>query len=234
MSMFSMTSSAVTPSREETVWNGYRFTTRSEMGSIPFSVSALMCSARSRRARSPPCTAGCSVLTRPSSISGKPVSSLTSRTVRPALRSAFAVPPVDASDQPRRARPCANSTTPVLSDTEKSARGISEVRIESGVVHGGDDVDDARIHDVLRRKNALGERFSRVVDPHPHPPLGDDRAVIVFVVDEMDCESRARRARRQDRRMYARSVHAWTAEIRKQSRMDVDDPAVVAPDHIFR
>ena len=66
---------------------------------------AAMCSGRSRRASSPPCTAGCSVFTRPSSISGKPVTSATSRTARPASRSARAVPPVESSSQPRVARP---------------------------------------------------------------------------------------------------------------------------------
>src|SRR5512139_2985282 len=54
------------------------------------------CSGRSRRARMPPCTLGCSVFTLPSSISGKPVYSLTSITARPASRSALAVPPVES------------------------------------------------------------------------------------------------------------------------------------------
>ena len=52
----------------------------------------------------PPCTIGCRVLTRPSIISGKPVTSLTSRTGRPASRIALAVPPVDSSSMSRAAR----------------------------------------------------------------------------------------------------------------------------------
>ena len=44
-----------------------------------------MCAGSSRRASSAPCTAGCSVFTRPSSISGKPVISLTSFTGQPGV-----------------------------------------------------------------------------------------------------------------------------------------------------
>src|SRR3546814_13906619 len=71
---------------------------------------------------SPPCTLGCSVLTRPSIISGKPVWSDTSFTASPASRSALAVPPVDSSSTPCRASACPSATSPVLSDTESSAR----------------------------------------------------------------------------------------------------------------
>ena len=45
---------------------------------------------------------GCSVFTRPSSISGKPVTSATSVTARPASASSRAVPPVDSSRTPER------------------------------------------------------------------------------------------------------------------------------------
>src|SRR5579863_2085454 len=76
----------------------------------------------SRTARRPPCTAGCSVLTRPSIISGKPVSSATSNTARPASRSVLRVPPVDTSSMPWPASARANSTTPLLSETEMRAR----------------------------------------------------------------------------------------------------------------
>ena len=52
------------------------------------------------RPRMPPWTRGCSVLTRPSRISGAPVKSLTSRTGTPASASACAVPPVDRISRP--------------------------------------------------------------------------------------------------------------------------------------
>ena len=70
----------------------------------------------------PPCTAGCSVLTRPSMISGKPVSSETSRTAMPASAIAFAVPPVETSSMPKPASARAKSIRPVLSETDSSAR----------------------------------------------------------------------------------------------------------------
>ena len=56
-----------------------------------------------RRASRPPWIFGCSVLTRPSMISGKPVNSLTSVTVNPASRSTRAVPPVEIRDDAVRA-----------------------------------------------------------------------------------------------------------------------------------
>ena len=78
--------------------------------------------ARSRRARMPPWTAGCSVLTRPSIISGKPVTSETLTTGRPASASALAVPPVETRARSRGRQAAAKGTRPVLSDTLSSAR----------------------------------------------------------------------------------------------------------------
>src|SRR6478752_7392124 len=88
---------------------------------MPCASIAAMCSALSRRASSPPWIVGCSVLTRPSSISGKPVCSATSVTARPAPASSFAVPPVESRVTPSAASSRASSTTPVLSETEISA-----------------------------------------------------------------------------------------------------------------
>ena len=62
--------------------------------------TAASCLALPRMKSSPPWTLGCSVLTRPSSISGNPVCSLMSLTVKPASRSALAVPPVEISSTP--------------------------------------------------------------------------------------------------------------------------------------
>ena len=75
-------------------------------------------------ASSPPCTRGCSVFTRPSIISGNPVNSETSITAKPAALSAAAVPPVETISTPRSLRAVAKETSPVLSDTERSARRI--------------------------------------------------------------------------------------------------------------
>src|SRR5580692_1967748 len=75
-----------------------------------------------RIASKPPWTAGCSVLTRPSIISGNPVRSLTSSTLSPASLSVIRVPPVETSSTPKPANVRAKSTTPVLSETEMRAR----------------------------------------------------------------------------------------------------------------
>ena len=72
----------------------------------------------------PPWIAGCSVFTRPSMISGKPVWSLTSITSTPASRRVLAEPPVDRIATPCAASALPSSTSPVLSDTEISARSI--------------------------------------------------------------------------------------------------------------
>ncbi len=57
-------------------------------------------------------------------ISGKPVSSETSRTAMPASAIAFAVPPVETSSMPKAVSARAKSTRPVLSETDSSARRI--------------------------------------------------------------------------------------------------------------
>src|SRR6185369_11389870 len=88
---------------------------------MPCSSSAAMWPTSSRRASRPPWIFGCSVLTRPSSISGKPVCAATSVTARPASPSSLAVPPVDNSRMPSAASARASSTTPALSETEISA-----------------------------------------------------------------------------------------------------------------
>ncbi len=95
-----------------------------------------LCCGLSRTARMPPCTRGCSVLTRPSSISGKPVTSAMSMTARPASASALRVPPVEINSTPSAARACANSTRPVLSLTLSKARRIRRT-VMSGTSGGG-------------------------------------------------------------------------------------------------
>src|SRR5438874_8056562 len=95
---------------------------RRSIGAMPCAFIASAWSLLSRIASRPPCTFGCSVLTRPSIISGKPVSSETSFTSRPAAAIALAVPPVETSSTSCAASAFANSIRPVLSETERSAR----------------------------------------------------------------------------------------------------------------
>src|ERR1051325_8775952 len=78
----------------------------------------------SRRASSPPWILGCSVFTRPSSISGKPVCAETSVTGTPSFDRSCAVPPVERSCTPSAASPRPSSTKPDLSETLSSARLI--------------------------------------------------------------------------------------------------------------
>ena len=81
-----------------------------------------MCSGLERSARMPPWTFGCSVLTRPPSISGAPVKSWTCLTLMPSPESSEAVPPVERISIPSAERPRAKSTRPVLSETLIRAR----------------------------------------------------------------------------------------------------------------
>src|SRR5690606_41154485 len=65
-----------------------------------------------------PILAGWSVLTRPPSISGAPVTSSTDVTSMPASRNARAVPPEETISTPARTRRLAKGTRPSLSYTE--------------------------------------------------------------------------------------------------------------------
>ena len=103
---------------------GYRFTTTMSIGVMLCCPRVAMSSLRPRRARMPPWTAGCSVFTRPSMISGKPVTCEIPVTGTPAFSSARAVPPVETSSYPLPARACANGIRPVLSETLSRALGM--------------------------------------------------------------------------------------------------------------
>ena len=102
--------------------NGYRLDTSSPNGAMPSSASLAACPGRPRSASSPACTAGCSVLTRPSRHSGKPVTSSTAVTGTPASAMAAAVLPVLTISTPHLCSAPARSASPVLSYTLISAR----------------------------------------------------------------------------------------------------------------
>ena len=84
---------------------------------MPLAAMASMCSLTSLRARMPAWIIGWSVFTRPSSISGKPVTSSTSFTAMPFSFRSLYVPPVEMISTPMAASSFAKSTTPVLSET---------------------------------------------------------------------------------------------------------------------
>src|SRR4051794_2709343 len=105
------------------------------IGLMSCSAIAARCASLALMCRIPPCTFGCSVFTRPSSISGNPVSSEISFTATPFSRSNFAVPPVEISSTPRPASLRAKSTSPVLSVTLRRARLIFDMN--ASVKNGG-------------------------------------------------------------------------------------------------
>ena len=70
------------------------------MGAMPLVSISLTCSGFVRTESSPPCTLGCKVFTRPSIISGKPVTSLMPMVGTPAASNALRVPPVEIISNP--------------------------------------------------------------------------------------------------------------------------------------
>src|SRR5690606_20364857 len=126
------------------------------MGVMPCRVRASAWSGLSRRASSPPWTFGCRVLTRPSIISGKPVTRSTGVTSSPASVRARAVPPVEISRAPCWVSARAKATRSALSLTESRA-----VRMGT-------------------RSTFIA---SRRVDPH-HLAVGGDEDEAVFGPDE--------------------------------------------------
>ncbi len=103
--------------------NGYRFTTTRSIGSIPASASCRRCSGSSRLARIPPWIRGCSVFTRPSSISGKP-GDLGDRRRRDAVLGEVAAGRVGGDDRDAELRKARAEIRrgPSRSETETSAR----------------------------------------------------------------------------------------------------------------
>src|SRR6185312_15972433 len=117
--------------------------------------SAITASSVPRRPSRPPCTLGCRVLTRPSMISGKPVSSLTSRTGTPTSRSALALPPVERISMPSACRARPISARSVLSETLSSARRA--VMMPDPVMEVRDSLwsDDAEFAQLLAQRGAM-------------------------------------------------------------------------------
>ena len=73
ISMFSIASSSVQFGLATVASNGYRFTITMSILGMSCACIVATWSGKSRLPSMPPCTFGCSVLTRPSNISGKPV-----------------------------------------------------------------------------------------------------------------------------------------------------------------
>src|SRR3569833_409649 len=167
------------------------------MPSMPCVFIAAAWSDLSRSARRPPWTLGCRVFARPSIISGKSVISETSSTVRPASRSALAVPPVEISVTPWAARPWAKSSNPVLSDTESRAR---EILRSIGDSWGGGVRPLLALHEGIE-KGQHRTCTQRICDGNQIVPPVPDQVVIArnpVQIHLHDPRRQQRRAARQD------------------------------------
>src|SRR4051812_13603568 len=185
------------------------------IGLMPCSRMAAACSGLSRRASRPPWILGGSVFTRPSIISGKPVTSATSVTGSLFSRRNFAVPPVLINSMPNSwcsAR--AKSSRPVLSETDNSARrtgtrsDISGARVKAraAIAIGASSQPEARMDLSLEpRKNpAVNGHADHDHDDHDgnhlahfgHAAAGfeqEPQAVIPRCQDQLRAEQRAPR-----------------------------------------
>src|SRR3954452_24425590 len=200
-----------------------------------------MCCGSPRRASSAACSRGCSVFTRPPRISSWPVNSETSVTSSPASRSGVAVPPVERISTPSAASPLAKSATPVLSETDISARRTRtwpSARLSVWVSVAGsvidrdlarvagvdpnpalrDHADRLRVELVLDGVDGGLQHSAFAADRHRPPPLQDHRAGIDPLVDEVDGDARLLNSgiERLADRVEARK--AW-----QQGGVDVDD-----------
>src|ERR1035437_7573128 len=131
---------------------------------------------------------------------GKRLSAAPSVPGSPASRNARAVPPVETSSKPRRTSPAPNSASPVLSETERSARLGTRLlsaafagSMRNGPAVGLDrqcarnrQADSSRQEPVLDRVDALEERLLGVAGQDRHRVLENDRARIERVGGEME------------------------------------------------
>ena len=207
---------------------------------MPAARSASRWSARRRSARSPAWTRGWSVFTRPSSISGKPVTAATSVTGRPASRRARAVPPVLTSSQPRTTSPRPRSTRPrLVVDGEERAARDRDARVRGGRVQAGaagaaldgERPGQQRRHGrrqqpVLDRVDPREKRCLVVVRQDRHRLLGHDRAAVQRRVHQVHGHAGHRHAGGQG---VARPVEP--GEGRQQRRVHVEDPAAEGRQH---
>ena len=178
---------------------------------------------------------GWSVLTRPSSISGDPVTAATSVTGSPASRRARAVPPVETSSKPRATSPRPSVDQPrLVRDRQQRAprgrdRGVgpAEILRDPTAVRldregaGEEPGDDLRQKPVLHGPDPVVERRGVVAGQDRHGLLGDDRAAVEGRVDQVDGAAGDPHARGESvlDRVRAR-------ERRQEGRVRVDDPAV--------
>ena len=90
---------------------------------------------------------------------------------------------------------------------------------------GGEQLQHVRVGFLFGFEDALGERVGGVVVEDGDRLLPDDRAVVVFVVDEVDGAAGDLDAGVEDGLVDVMAVHAGAAEGGDQRGVDVDDAA---------
>ena len=144
----------------------------------------------------PACTCGCSVLTRPSRISGKPVTSSTVVTGDAgARRCGPRVPPVETSSTPAACSAAASSTRPVLSET------LTRARRTGILLNSGSSFSSRRMVATYSGFSTAWTRSRRLSSSSPGQHLDGCCAstgpVSTPVVDPVDGDARGRHRRRQ-------------------------------------
>ena len=143
--------------------------------------------------------AGCSVLTRPSSISGEPVTAATSVTGRPGVAERAAVPPVETSSKPQRDQPPAevDQARLVRDRQERSTRERDDAprpvpcppgrrRPSTSTAPDGDERDRPWQEPVLDGMDPRREAGLVVAGEHRDGLLEEDRSAVERLVDEVD------------------------------------------------
>jgi hypothetical protein len=95
-------------------------------------------------------------------------------------------------------------------------------------------VKSAGIEAVLGFEHARSERIGGIAGADGNAFLRDDRTVIVFIVNEMHGCTGFQVPGGEHGGVHTTAVHPWTAELRQQRGMHIDDRIVPAPCHLGR
>jgi len=90
------------------------------------------------------------------------------------------------------------------------------------LVRLGPDSNGIGICDAFLCEDSPSKRFTCVSRQDLNPSLHNRLAMVVSIVDEMDCAARFARTTGDDRIMDALSIHSLTAEIRQQRWMNIE------------
>lgn len=91
-----------------------------------------------------------------------------------------------------------------------------------------DGVHRSDVRDALLLEHSVRDRIGVVLEAYRYGALDQDRAVVVFVVDEVHGASGELHPRAADRFVNVMTVETLAAERREQGRMDVEDASTPA------